>query len=267
MIVVVEDPRKFYRQFSPPDPEEQYVIGADVAEGCDAQIGEYSTACVLNVATMEQVAEYQTKSHDTYQFAEKLLELGEHYGGPNGQAFLVVEANPIGQGVINALLPMGYWNLYRRIHLDRTDWTETWKLGFLTTEKTRSELIADAQVVLRTIPHTIKSPFLFQELRAFQYGVDEKNGHLKKPEHAEGENDDLVFAWMLAVHGRRLAYMQRAQQTKEVVEGVVDGRSERAWENQDRRRLNRQASRLMGTEGDSVEWNPSSSLRSPSWYF
>lgn len=253
-IFIVEDPRKPFRMYAEPDPESRYVIGSDVGEGCDAREGDYSTACVLDVRSMHQVAEYQCKNLDTYQFADKLMELGEFYGGPEGQAFLVIEANPIGQGVINAIVSMGYWNLYRRRHLDRTDWTETWKLGFQTTEKTRSELIADAQVVLRQLPETIHSPWLYQELKAFKYGQDTKTGALRRPEAAEGEHDDLVFAWMLAVHGRRLAYYRLAEHTEEAIEGAGDPRSFRAHRHEDRRRLNRNMERLAGTEGDSEEW-------------
>lgn len=225
--------------FRPPEPDRFYVIGADVGQGSGGD-GDASTACVLDVLSMEQVAEYASNTLDTYEFAHKLHDIVDFYaqGNRRRHPFLVVEANPIGQGVINVLRhDLGAWNLYRRQAFDRIEQKPTDKLGFLTGERTRDLLIADAQVVLRERPHTIRSPRLYAQLMSFMWMKKDKSGSKLKAEHAEGEKDDLVFAWMLAIHGQRLAYYSAAKQLKALERAnVVEQPTSRAWRYVDRRR-------------------------------
>jgi hypothetical protein len=202
----------------PPDPDRQYVVGSDVGQGTgDKAHGDHSTACILDVLSCEQCAEWSSNNLDTYAFSYKLNELCWFYamGRRKNLPFLVVEANPIGQGVINVLRHQcGYWNLYRRRSFDRIQGGEIDKLGFLTGERTRDELVALGQVALREIPQTIYSPRLTKELLAFMWMKKDKEGNKLKAEHSEGEKDDLVFAWMLALHGRNVVWRSAARKQK-----------------------------------------------------
>jgi hypothetical protein len=217
----------------PPEPDRWYVIGSDVGKGTGDSKSDYSTACVLDVLSCMQCAEYHTNKLDTYAFAHKLNEIGWWFaqGVKKRLPFLVVEANPIGQGVINVLRHQcQYWHLYRRQSFDRIEQTTMDKLGFLTGERTRDELIAKGQVAIREIPQTIQSPRLVKELLSFMWMKKDKLGEKLKAEHAEGEHDDLIFAWMLALHGREVCWRAAAQKKKLAeVESAPHPPTSRVW--------------------------------------
>ena len=184
-----------------PDPERFYCMGVDVAGGIDASDSDASAICVVDARTLEQVAEYHTHYHDPHEFASVVKMLGEFYGGIPQQAFAVVETNGPGLTTLLRLKnDLGYWNLYARRTFDHVQLKYMNKLGWLTTQPSRQILVQRARACLRQDPAIVHSKRLFGELSAFIFNDKEK------AEARPGEHDDLVFAWMMALHGAEFAH-------------------------------------------------------------
>lgn len=197
MPELASHPRKPLRIWKAPDPEHFYSVGVDVAEGDDSQDSDFSAICVVDCATLEQVAEYQTKQLDPYELADKVNAIGTYYGGKAGQAHVIVEVNNHGLSTILRLKnDLAYWNLFSRKMFDHSQFKYVNKVGWSTTAMSRPLLVNYARQALRTNPAIIRSRPLFSEMGAFVF--TERN----KGEARPGEHDDLVFAWMLAIYGR-----------------------------------------------------------------
>lgn len=266
VVRLVDHPKKPWLVWRTPEPGRHYVIGADVAQGAGEE-GCASTACVLDVLSLEQIAEYETDELDTYQFAYKLYEIGLWCSQENRKRlpFLCVEANSIGQGVLNVLRwECKYWNLYRRRTFDRIENDEVGKLGYYSGggDQGRDLLIADAQDVFRNHPSTIRSKRLYQQLLSFLW-MRRGKGDKLRAEHAEGERDDLVDAWMLALHAQKVAYYAASAQQRrdqDVEQNRVSPVTHRAWRHVERRRKLERLGRVTGAaySSESEAWTLSS---------
>ena len=128
-------PKGLISVFRLPDHEREYAIGADVATGRGR---DYSAAYVVDLATMELVAEFHGRV-DADVYAEQLHYLGRWYGS----ALIAVEtAGGYGEAVIIALRDgraarRPYSRLYRHVMSSRPDLTEAKPYGFPTNSKTR----------------------------------------------------------------------------------------------------------------------------------
>jgi hypothetical protein len=164
---------KIYRPY---DKHRHYVIGADTAEGFGI---DYSTACVIECQTREQVATIRGKLKPS-DFAHKIASLGKTYNQP----IIAVERNNHGHAVLLELDEhLRYPNLYR--HRDN-------KLGFLTDRITRPIMInaiIDA-VDNRTVTFNDKA-FLNECLTL----VNDEG----KIQAAPGKHDDMIFATAIAL--------------------------------------------------------------------
>lgn len=185
------------RVFRAPDPDRSYAIGADVATGRGL---DYSAAYVVDLATMELVAEFHGKV-DADLFAEQLHFLGRWYG----TALIAVEtAGGYGEAVIISLRDgkagrPAYPKLYRHILSSRPDLPEARVYGFPTNSKTRPLIVngmeqAIRERVLPTLPATL--------LREMQNFVRHDTG--TSPAAQTGTRDDLVMAACIALEMYRL---------------------------------------------------------------
>ena len=190
-------------------PENSYIVSADVARG-DGK--DYSVFHVININTMEQVAEYQGKP-DIDLFATILNDVGRQYGN----CLLVVENNNIGYSVLTKLKEMNYPNLYYSIKGANT-FVESYQaetmsnavLGFTTSMKTRPLIIAKLEEFVRNELLIINSDRLLNEIKTFIW----MNG---RPEAQKGYNDDLIMSLAIACWVRDTAIMasQRDMEYKE----------------------------------------------------
>ncbi len=87
-----------------PEDGRQYLAIADVARGDGS---DYSVCQVIDLETMEQVAEYQGKITPD-MFAPLLASIGAEYN----DSLLVIENNSLGIGVLSRLQELQYPNLY-----------------------------------------------------------------------------------------------------------------------------------------------------------
>jgi len=177
------------------DPIEgrEYRIGCDVAEGIEVndRDTDWSVACVFDGLTFEQVAQLRTKT-DPDQLAWKLVTLAQYYN----EALIVVERNNHGLVTLRSLLDKHhYTNLYNEMRLDERGQKRTKRVGFLTTLKTRPQLVDTIRELLREEEITLKSRVLVDELMTF---VTLPNG---KEAANTGAHDDCVFALGLACWG------------------------------------------------------------------
>lgn len=203
-VILVPHERGELAVYRKPELGRRYVIGADCATGQDIRDGrsgtadpDWSVASVLDADTGEQVAKYRARVEEP-AFGEMLDALGRYYG----DAYIVPEANSYGRGVIAEVLRRGYppsllYQMQRETY-DRAS-TSLNKLGFLTTEVTRPQLISALDAAIREYSIVIRDANTLAECLTF---VINPRGR------AEGQadcHDDEVLALALAVVGLRTA--------------------------------------------------------------
>lgn len=173
--------------WSRPKPNVRYIITADVARGDAA---DYSTFHVVNCDSMEVSCEYMGKLPP-----EKLAELMIEYGTMFNMALLCPENNSFGYSTASALRSSGYQRLYYEsckgdpfnyIPKDSSELP-----GFSTQKKSRTQVMAKLEELLRTNQLKSYSQRLYDQLRAFIW-----NG--SKPQASKDAHDDLIMSIAIA---------------------------------------------------------------------
>jgi len=191
-----------------PDYTKSYIVSADVARG-DGE--DYSACHVLNMVTMEQVAEY--KGHiGTKDFGNMLVSIATDYNG----AILIVEREGIGWATLQQIIDREYPNtFYGSADLKYVDVehqltnkysAEDKKLvpGFATTLRTRPIIVDNMAKYFVEKAVTIHSKRTYSELETFIW----VNG---KGAAAEGYNDDLIMALAIGLWVRDTALRLRQE--------------------------------------------------------
>jgi hypothetical protein len=177
-----------------PEKDKTYIIGADVAEG--VKDGNYSAAEVLCRETFEQVAEWHGHIEPD-RFASILANLGLYFH----TALIACENNGPGVATIGRLRDL-YWNLYSTINIDQANRTQSKKLGWTTSIRTRPLLINGIQKAMAEGDLKVNSSRLLDEMNTFVYmqvGVM-KQGPIKlRPEAQTGNYDDCIMAMGIAI--------------------------------------------------------------------
>lgn len=171
-----------------PKPTSSYVIGADPSSGTGKDPG---CAVVLHAATGEEVAELWG-FFDPDLFAEQLFLLGKFYNN----AYVCVEANNHGMAVLTELKKK-YYNLYKHKTYDLVRNRKTKKLGFLTTNTSKTFVTDQHIIACREGAFRVRSNALLGEMSTFRESMSD-NGKLKIREAAPGTHDDRVMAACLA---------------------------------------------------------------------
>jgi len=184
--------------FKRPEEGARYILAADVARG-DGQ--DYSTIQVLDVETLEQVAEYRDKiGPDLFPFV--INAVGKMYG----TAYVVIEANSFGLGVcfdVRDKFKYPRNRLYfskniKDIHVRHYSYkvNEGTEIpGFQTSRKNRVLLVKAIIEHMREGSLILHSKKLMLEFQTFIMNGD-------KPEHEKGANDDLIMALGIALYIR-----------------------------------------------------------------
>jgi hypothetical protein len=191
-----------YWMWKNPESSKKYLISADVARGDGA---DYSAFHVLDLETMEQVAEYRSKE-DTTRYSTILMSVATEYN----DALLVVENNNVGWAVLQTLIDREYKNLFwmkkdLRYIDSKTQYTNKYRgenrmmvPGFTTSMKSRPLMIENLSKFLRDKSIKINSIRLVDELYVFIFN----NG---KAEALKGYNDDLVMSMAIGLWIRETA--------------------------------------------------------------
>ena len=209
-----------YWIWQPPNYTKNYVVSADVSRGDGT---DYSAFHIIDVETLEQVAEYKGKI-STQDFGNMLVNVASEYNN----ALLVVENNNIGWAAIQQVIDREYPNLfYTSKDLQYVDVqhqiTNKYRSqernmvpGFSTTQKTRPLIVAKLEEMFREESVVVHSQRLIDELFVFIY-----NGN--RAEAMTGYNDDLVMSFAIALWVRDTALRLRAEGielSKQAIQGI-----------------------------------------------
>ena len=192
------------------NPEHSYLMVADVSRG-DGR--DFSAFHIINLHTLQQVAEYQGKINiDMY--ANLLNTTGREYG----DCMLVVENNNIGFAVLEKLMEAQYPNLYHSVKSTH-EYVDSYTAearsnavaGFTTSAKTRPLIVAKLEEFIRNKLLTIRSKRTLQEMKTFIWN----NG---RAEAMRSYNDDLIMSLAIAcwVRDTALVVNQRESEYKKV---------------------------------------------------
>ena len=209
-----------YWIWQPPNYTKNYVVSADVSRGDGT---DYSAFHIIDVESLEQVAEYKGKI-STQDFGNMLVNVASEYNN----ALLVVENNNIGWAAIQQVIDREYPNLfYTSKDLQYVDvqhqMTNKYRVqernmvpGFSTTQKTRPLIVAKLEEMFREESVMVHSQRLIDELFVFIY-----NGN--RAEAMTGYNDDLVMSFAIALWVRDTALRLRAEGielSKQAIQGI-----------------------------------------------
>tara|TARA_R110002096_G_scaffold290427_1_gene484733 strand:- start:470 stop:2041 length:1572 start_codon:yes stop_codon:yes gene_type:complete len=235
--------------WQPANYTRDYILCADVSRGDGS---DFSAFHIMDVETMEQVAEYKGKI-STKDFGNLLVNTATEYNN----ALLVVENNNIGWATLQQCIDRGYENLfYMSKDLKYVDTEHQMNnryrsqdrnmvAGFSMTSKTRPLVIAKLEEYFREKSVIVRSYRLIEELFVFIYNNN-------KAEAMQGYNDDLVISFALTLWIRDTALRLRN-------EGI----------DLQRRTLSGVSSQMMPskptTENDSWEWDVNGKKESLDW--
>lgn len=194
----------------------KYAIGVDVATGTGT---DFSVAAVIDLHTGAPVAELYL--HGDYEaLTDQLHFLGLWY---NTARVAVEKGGGYGDTVI-AYLRDGlkgrkpYPKLYRHRRFDRASLNESVAYGFPMNQQTRPKVVSELKswVDGRLLPFVTHR--FYSEARTFVHRSSRPT-----PRHADGCNDDVVFAWgisleMYALYGEH--EHDRRKQTRVKTQGA-----------------------------------------------
>ncbi len=169
-----------------PDPDEDYAIGADVAEGLEN--GDRSSFDVVKKSTGEQVAHWFGHL-DAELFAQLLAHTGKGYN----TAYIGPERNNHGHAVLQKLRDIyPVRAIYAEQHLDRDNDDETPKLGWLTTKQSKPVVTEGLKTLLREKASGIRWVGTINELNTYVYDAKGSMGA------QTGCFDDQVMSYAIA---------------------------------------------------------------------
>lgn len=213
-VQVVARERGEARIWKQPVEGHRYVIGLDTAHGIDPSLKasgtsdpDFSAAQVIDIDTGEQAAVLHARLTPS-AFAENVVALGRLYKW----AFLVPDADPIGQATIQAILALKY--PAEHIYVRRRDPSDRRppvleEIGFRTTEVTKPQAIQRLENALRQGSIFLFDSRTIDELRSFVWTA------AGKMEAQQGSHDDLVMALAVALVGMEQAAMSRPKRDVE----------------------------------------------------
>jgi len=174
-----------FRIYELPRRGEQYIIGADSAEGLTH--GDKSAGIVLNKRTNKTVAVYNHNSAPE-DFEEDLIRLGHYYN----DALIACENKGYGYSV-NQGLYKHYGKVYRKIKTKKGFKEATLDIGFNTNSVSRPQMLAQFSEEVTQGSTDLRDVDLISQCWTFINNV--KRG---KPEAEKGKSDDLVLARAIA---------------------------------------------------------------------
>ena len=169
--------KKPHREVSSPNPQEQYVMGVDVAAGVGS---DYSAITIVSLHTREPVYHYEANNVSPSRLAEVILQLCRKYFEP----IVLVEANGYGSTTLNRLEQVGY----RRL------WKNENKRYFETRINTRRLLFEHVRERVESQMFSRLDERLLEQFKECFF--DEKKG---RPDHPANRHDDLLISFALAL--------------------------------------------------------------------
>lgn len=199
---------RFIQTWELPRPNTKYVLGVDVAAGVGS---DRSVIWGLNCNDLTQAFEWVSDAVDPVELATYVAELAASYN----DAWVVPELNNHGLATIEALRKLYTPSriLQRYMYDNRKSVKKTGRLGWLTTQRTKSQMISYLRQALAK-GLVVRSMSSVGELSTF---VEHENGSIGA---TQGTYDDRVIAMALAVAGFQHTFVVplKAQQVVEASE-------------------------------------------------
>lgn len=207
-----------------PEAGSSYILGVDVSRG-DGK--DYSTIQVIDVKTLEQVAEYQDRIDP-----DILADVVEAIGMAYNEAFAVVEANSFGLATAFSLTRrLNYKNYFtsksiKKMHVrsntyrDQVINEDDSIPGFQTTLQSKVMVVDTIRSMMRENVVTINSLRLINE---FSTWVMENRGQEVVANAEKGYHDDLIMAFGIALYVRQTEYsnlVSSKKMTKAMLESI-----------------------------------------------
>lgn len=167
-----------------PHEGHEYIIGVDCAEGAKDS-GDNSCFQVLDMKTLEQVAEFYSNSITPNELSMTLERIGIMYN----HALIVIESNGVGSAVASALhRGLGYDNL----HFETK--SRDPRPGVKMKSTNRSIFLEALQNKLLNGTLAVNSCRFVDELKTFIF-----NRKSKRAESIKGKHDDAIMAMCIAL--------------------------------------------------------------------
>ena len=180
-IAIEPDKRGPLTVYLTPSPKARYLLVADSSQGIQGK--DYSVADVYDIKTWEQVAQWRGYA-DPLAFSGICMRLGAYYGW----ALIAGENNYPGNAVLQAIAEAGYPNIWDEPEESGDE------LGWKTTEKSKSQFIADGRECLRDGSAKVNSVATLNEMRTF---VLHDNGKMAAQ---QGCHDDTIITYSKATN-------------------------------------------------------------------
>lgn len=203
--VVEPEIRGRFRVYEKPMPRHTYILGVDPSEGDPGS--DPSPIAVLDQQTLDCVAVWWGRqAPDALAATARLIAIW--YNG----AEIIYEANNHGNSFGQALVALGYDNVYfRLVSEDSVSGEKTEKMGFITTLKNKHYLINTfrryardkAEKYLGEPRFRIRDPQLVSEMSTLKYKNRETGAEMSHIEAEAGHHKDVVIAFSLALYCHR----------------------------------------------------------------
>ena len=179
----IEDKKGLITIFEKPYSQNYYVLGGDTAgEGADFYAGS-----MIENFTGKRVATLHMDKLDPVTYVEQMYALGIYYN----KALLAVEIN-FDRFPREELARLHYPHQYVRHNVDDFKKNTIDSFGWLTTKNTRQLIVSSEIEIVNNHIELFSSIPMLEQMLTF---VRMENG---RPDHLEGEHDDLLFADMIA---------------------------------------------------------------------
>jgi hypothetical protein len=169
-----------------PQPNEDYVIGADVAQGLED--GDFSVGWVLKRSTLKYVARLKTKRCDADEFGQKLALLGWWYN----TALVGAEINGPGVATNAALRRIRYSRVWFDRDIVKVDEPVHKYIGWRTSQANRRPVLERLEEEIRRLTIDMPAEDFYAEARTFVL-VDTGSG-TARPEATVGNHDDEIMS-------------------------------------------------------------------------
>ena len=186
VITLQNEDKGYVHIWEKPIQGRTYSIGADVAEGL--LHGDYSAGVVFDDETFDMVAMWHGHI-DPDLFGGELVKLGKYYN----YAYLGVEGNNHGLTTLTTIKKLEYWNLFFSKNYDKISDSQSKKVGWYTTSRTKPLMIDKLTEFIREKYLGIFSDMIIGEM--FTYVIDDKGSTNAQ----SGCNDDTVMACAIAL--------------------------------------------------------------------
>jgi hypothetical protein len=187
-----------------PVPGEDYVIGADVAQGLEHR--DYSVAWVMRRSNLKFVARIKGNRFDADEFGQKCCLLGWRYNG----ALLGPEINGPGVAAVAAIRRLRYSRVWFDRDIVKMGEPVSKYIGWRTTSANRRSVLERLEEEIRRATIDMPSEEFYEEAAVFQL-ID------GKPQALAGRHDDEIMsaAITLQLHILGGAVRHHGEKTKE----------------------------------------------------